>query len=159
LTWEEVSEVLDVERLLSDLERLILSATRLVAEGGLAEETLRLGPRAGLQVRSSLRVGFLDEMAAAQASRPSLAREPEVELIKTKDGFKVLVLLPGVKREDVRVVARPRSLAFEITTRGKTYRREIPCDLPPSKISIESIVENNSVVEITFARKEKGGRR
>ena len=146
---------MDIERLLSDLERVILSATRLVAEGGgLAEETLRLGPRGEVQVRSSLRVAFLDEMAAAQASRPPLAREPVVDLIKTKDGLKVLVLLPGVKRDDVRVVARPRSLAFEITTRGRTYHKEIPCDIPPSKINIESIVENNSVVEITFAKKE-----
>jgi len=152
--------VLDIERLLGELERAILSVTSLVARGGgVAEESLRLGPRGELQVRSSLRVGFLDEMAAAQASRPALAPEPVVDLIKTKDGFKVLVHLPGVKQEDVRVAAGPRSLLFEITTRGKTYRREIPCDLPPSKISIESIVENNSVVEITFARKEKVARR
>lgn len=151
--------MLDVERLLSDLERVILSATRLAeGGGGPAERTLRLGPGGEVEVRSSLRVGFLDEMAAAQASRPSLAREPEVELMKTKDGFKVLVLLPGVKREDVRVVARSRSLAFEITSRGKTYHREIPCDLPPSKINVESMVENNSVVEITFARKVDGRR-
>jgi HSP20 family molecular chaperone IbpA len=152
--------VSDIERLLSDLERLIRSATRLAAEGGgLAEETFRLGPRGELQVRSSLRVGFLDEMAAAHASPPSVAQEPEVELIETKEGFKVLVQLPGVQREDVRVVAGPRSLTFEITSRGKTYHREIPFDLPPSKVSIESIVENNSVVEVSFARKEKDGRR
>jgi HSP20 family molecular chaperone IbpA len=148
--------MLDIDRLLSELERTILSATRLLAEGGgLAEETLRLGPGGEVQVRSSLRVAFLDEMAAAQASRPALASEPVVDLIRTKDGFKVLVHLPGVRRDDIRVAARPGSLAFEITTRGKTYRREIPCDIPPSNINIETIVENNSVVEITFARKEK----
>jgi HSP20 family molecular chaperone IbpA len=146
---------LDIERLLSDLERLILSASRLATEGGgRAEDTLRLGPRGEVEVRSSLRVGFLDEMAAARAPRPPLAQEPVVDLIKTKDGFKVLVLLPGVKREDVRVVARPRSLVFEITTRGRTHHKEIRCDIPPSRINIESIVENNSVVEVTFARKE-----
>jgi len=98
-------------------------------------------------------------MAAAQASRPTLAREPVVDLIKTKDGFKVVVHLPGVKRDDITVAARPGSLAFEIATRGKTYRREIPCDIPPSKINIESMVENNSVVEVTFARKEKDSQR
>src|SRR2546429_653087 len=107
----------DIDGLLSDLERTILSATRLLAEGGgLAEGTLRLGPSGEVQVRSSLRVGFLDDMAAAQASRPSLAREPVVDLIKTKDGFKVVVHLPGVKRDDIRVAARPGSLAFEVTT-------------------------------------------
>jgi HSP20 family molecular chaperone IbpA len=150
--------MLDVDGLLSELERTILSATRLLAQGGgIAEETLRLGPSGEVQVRSSLRVGFLDEIAAAQASRPTLAREPVVDLIKAKDGFKVLVHLPGVKQDDIRVAARPGSLAFEITTRGKTYRREIPCDIPPSKINIETIVENNSVLEITFARKERAG--
>ncbi len=152
--------MLDVDRLLSELERTILSATRLLAGGGgLAEGTLRLGPGGEVQVRSSLRVGFLDEMLAARASRPTLAREPVVDLIRTKDGFKVVVQLPGVKGDDIRVAARPGSIAFEITTRGKTYRREIPCDIPPSKINVETIVENNSVVEITFARKEKDSRR
>ena len=55
------------------------------------------------------------------------------KLLVTKDGFKVVVHLPGVKRDDITVAARPGSLAFEIATRGKTYRREIPCDIPPHK--------------------------
>ena len=33
------------------------------------------------------------------------------------DGFKVVVHLPGVKRDDITVAARPGSLAFEIATR------------------------------------------
>src|SRR5260370_37586001 len=99
LSWEGVRDMmLDIERLLSDLERVILSATRLAAEGGHAEETLRLGPRGEVEVKSSLRVGFLDELATAQASLPPLEREPVVDLLRTKDGFKVLVLLPGSKR-------------------------------------------------------------
>jgi len=147
--------MINIDRLLSELERTIMSATRLLAEGGRKDETLRLGVGGEVQMRSSLRVGFLDEMVAAQASRPTLTSEPVVDLIRTKAGFKVLVHLPGVKKDDIRVAARPGSLAFEITTREKTYRRVVPCDIPPSNINIETIVENNSVVEITFARKEK----
>jgi HSP20 family molecular chaperone IbpA len=155
--------MLDIDSLLSELERTLLAAARLLAEGGgPVERTLRLGLAGNVEVSSSLRVGFLDEMAetaASRASRPALARKPVVDLIETKEGFKVLVHLPGVKPEDIRVAPRPGFIAFEITTRGKTYRREVPCDIPPSKVSIESIVENNSVVEITFARKGKVARR
>ena len=46
-----------------------------------------------------------------------------------------------------------RSLVFEINSRGRSYRKEIPCDLQPSNVTIKSMVQNNSVVEITFARK------
>ena len=147
---------MDVEGLLNDLERAILNVSRLVTMGGGAtEETSRIGLGDKVSVRTTLRVGFLDEMLAAQASRPVLDREPMVDLIQTKEGFKVLVLLPGVKKEDIRFFAAPRSLAFEVTTRGETFRREIPCDVPPSKITIESVVENNSVVEVSFARKRR----
>ena len=119
--------MLDVDRLLSDLERTILSVTRLLAEGGgLSEGTLRLGPGGEAEVKSSLRVGFLDEMAAAQASRPTLAREPVVDLIKTKDGFKVVVHLPGVKRDDITVAARPGSLASRLPPRDGCTRPRRP---------------------------------
>ena len=150
----------DLERLLSDIERAILSVADLAAEGGgRTEEVRRYGPGGEVEVRTSVRVGFLDEMRPPPETHPALEEGPMVDVIQTEDSLKVLVLLPGVKKDHVKVFAGQRSLDFEINTRGRTYRRRVPCGSRPSEISIQSMVENNSVVEITFARKEKPVRR
>jgi hypothetical protein len=144
--------MLDIDEVLGELERILLKVTRLAEEGGgSAEETRTFGLGDDLRVTASLKIGFLDEMAPPATSRPSVEQEPLIDVIQTKDGLKVLVLLPGVSKEDVRVSRRGNSLLFEITSRGRSYRKEVPCGLRPSGVSIKSVVENNSVVEITFA--------
>jgi HSP20 family molecular chaperone IbpA len=75
-----------------------------------------------------------------------------IDVIQSGDGFKVLILLPGIAKDDVKVSLRDGLLFFEITTRGRTYRRQIPLGLKPNGVRIRSKVENNSVVEIDFAR-------
>jgi HSP20 family molecular chaperone IbpA len=143
----------DVDDLLGDLEKILLDVTRLAAErGGRAVETrtYRLGEA---EVRTSVSIGFLDEMLPPGASRPILEREPVVDVIKTEEGLKVLVMLPGIAKDDVKVYTSERSLVFEINTRGRSYRKEIPLEIPPGRITIKSVVENNSVVEITFGKK------
>lgn len=152
--------MLDVEAFLSELERVLVNLTKLAAEGGgQIEENQEFGLDDDFKVTASVRIGFLDDMLSALAPRPSLEREPMIDVMQTKEGLKVLVLLPGVEKEDIKVFSRHRLLVFEINTRGRFYRKEIPCDLQPSNVSIKSIVENNSVVEITFARKRQVVRR
>ncbi|HEV2390241.1 MAG TPA: Hsp20/alpha crystallin family protein [Nitrososphaerales archaeon] len=151
--------MLDIDGLLSELERVLEDVVKLATEGGGWKERTRVYGMGGmgdeLKVTTSVRVGFLDEVLSGQAPPPSVEREPMIDVMQTKEGLKVLVLLPGVEKEDIKAFARGRSLVFEINSRGRSYRREIPCDLPPSKVSIKSMVQNNSVVEITFAAKEK----
>lgn len=150
--------MLDIDKLLGDLERILLDVASLSpGEHYRAAETRRYGRRGEVEVSTSVKVGFLDEIA--RASPPPLSHEPLVDVIESEDGFKVLVLLPGVRRDDIRFTSGRRSLVFEINTRGRSYRKEIACDVPPSAIAIKSVVENNSVVEITFAKKPRIGRR
>lgn len=147
--------MLDIDGLLSELERVLVDVARLAGGGGgPAEGTRQYGLGDELKVTTSVRVGFLDEVLSAQAPPPSAEREPMIDVMQTKEGLKVLVLLPGVEKEDIKVIARERLLVFEINSRGRSYRKEIPCDLPPSNVTIKSMVQNNSVVEITFAHKE-----
>ncbi len=149
----EAARVLDIDGLLSVLERVLTDVVKLAAEGGgHAERTRKYGMGDELKVTTSIRVGFLDEMLSGQAPPPSVEREPMIDVMHSKEGLKVLVLLPGVEKEDIKVFARGRSLVFEINSRGRSFRREIPCDIPPSEVAVRSMVQNNSVVEITFAR-------
>ena len=145
----------DIDALLGELERVLKDVVRLAAEGGgQVERTRHYAIRDDVKVTSTFRIGFLDEMLSAQVPPPRVEQEPMIDVMQTEEGLKVLVLLPGVEKDDVTVFARPRSLVFEIDSRGRTYRKEIPCDLPPTEVTIKSMVQNNSVVEITFARKE-----
>lgn len=143
--------MLDIDGLLSELESVIMDVVKLATERVAQGETTReyrVGDK--VTVTTSFRVGFLDEALSGRAQPPSVEREPMVDVMRTKAGLKVLVLLPGVKKEDIRVFARERLLVFEINSRGRSYRKEIPCDLKPSRVTIDSMVQNNSVVEITF---------
>jgi HSP20 family molecular chaperone IbpA len=156
----EVAEVLDIDGLLSELERVLTDVVKLAAEGsGQVEERREYRIGDDVRVSSSVRIGFLDDWLSARTPPPRVEQEPLIDVIQSREGLKVLVLLPGVEKEDVRVYARPRSLVFEINSRGRSYQREIPCDLRPSDVTIKSMVQNNSVVEITFARKKEGAAR
>ncbi|MGH9917788.1 MAG: hypothetical protein ACRD6W_02780 [Nitrososphaerales archaeon] len=149
-----------MDELLGELERVLTDVLRLAAEGGgQVEETRQYGIGDEVKVTSSVRIGFLDEILSAHVQPPRVEQEPMIDVIQTEDGLKVLVLLPGVEKEDIRVFPRPGSLVFEVNSRGRSYRKEIPCDLKPSNVAIKSVVQNNSVVEITFARKGKAPRR
>jgi HSP20 family molecular chaperone IbpA len=146
--------VFDLDGLLGELERVLTDVVKLAAEGsGQVEQTRQYGIGDDVKVTSSVRIGFLDDMLSAQVPPPRVEREPMIDVVQTKEGLKVLVLLPGVEKEDIKVFPRPGSLVFEIDSRGRSYRKEIPCDLKPSNVTIKSMVQNNSVVEITFARK------
>jgi HSP20 family molecular chaperone IbpA len=150
----------DVDGLLGELERVLTDVLKLAAEGsGQVGRTRQYGIGDDIKVTSSIRIGFLDEMLSAQVPPPRVEREPMIDVIQTEEGLKVLVLLPGVEKEDIRVFPRPGSLVFEIDSRGRSYRKEIPCDLKPSNVTVKSVVENNSVVEITFTREGGAPRR
>jgi HSP20 family molecular chaperone IbpA len=146
--------VFDLDGLLGELERVLTDVVKLAAEGsGDVEATRQYGIGGEVKVTSSVRIGFLDEMLSAKVPPPRVEQEPMIDVMQTEEGLKVLVLLPGVEKEDIRVFPRPGSLVFEIDSRGRSYRKVIPCDLRPSNVAIKSVVQNNSVVEITFARK------
>lgn len=150
----EAAEVFDIDGLLGELERVLTDVLKLAAEGsGQVEQTREYMIGDEVKVTSSLRIGFLDEMLTAQVPQPRVEQEPMIDVIQTDEGLKVLVLLPGVEKEDIHIFARPSSLVFEIESRRRSYRRVIPCDIQPSNVTIKSMVQNNSVVEITFARK------
>jgi HSP20 family molecular chaperone IbpA len=144
----------ELDRLLDQLERVIVEALRTAdSSGGVgeAEATQRLNTF--LSARVSARVGYLDEIGL----RPSLGhlparKTPSVDLIEDEDSLKVIVLLPGVKKDDVRVLAGARSIRVEIRDGGRDYVKNIPCAVKADQVKLESVVENNSVLEFTFAK-------
>ena len=100
-------------------------------------------------------MGTLDD-ALSRSRRPHEPHEPLIDVIEGSGSYRVVVLLPGVEAKDVTVKRLPGSLKVEVVRGGTTFVKEIPCGARPERISIVSSKENNSVVELVFA---KGGKR
>jgi HSP20 family molecular chaperone IbpA len=112
------------------------------------------GDDRSLSARVSVNIGFLDETVPKMA-KPATQTEPLIDVIEEERGIRVVVLLPGVKREDVSVSRGPGTLRVEVSRGDTVYAKEIPCASEPASISVVSKRENNSVVELVFAKKER----
>jgi HSP20 family molecular chaperone IbpA len=87
------------------------------------------------------------------------AQEPLVDVFDDGKSLRVVVELPGVKKEDVRVRFMDGILRIEVSKGGRVHRRDVPCKVTPGSVEVKSTRENNSVVEITFLRKRQGEKR
>jgi len=85
--------------------------------------------------------------------------EPLVDVFEDAKGLKVVVELPGVRKQDVNVAVVDGFLRIEVSKGGRVHRKDVPFKLPPSGVEVKSTTENNSVVEITLLRKRRGGER
>jgi HSP20 family molecular chaperone IbpA len=86
-------------------------------------------------------------------------QEPLVDVFDDSKGLRVVVELPGVKKEDVRVLFLDGTLRIEVSKDGKVHRRDVPCKVAPGSVEVKSTREHNSVVEITFLRRPRGEKR
>lgn len=86
-------------------------------------------------------------------------QEPLVDVFDDSAGLKVVVELPGVRKEDVRVRFLDGVLRIEVSKGGRVHRRDVPCKVAPGGVEVKSTTENNSVVEIVFLRKFRGGKK
>jgi HSP20 family molecular chaperone IbpA len=86
-------------------------------------------------------------------------QEPLVDVFDDGESLRVVVELPGVKKEDVRVRLLDGFLRIEVSKGGRVHRRDVPCKVAPGSIEVKSTTENNSVVEIAFLRKHRGDKK
>jgi HSP20 family molecular chaperone IbpA len=136
----------DLDDLLNALEKLIghLLDTRRPSQDSKKD---------GLEVNMSLRVGYIDELLAgrAQVEVPP-EKEPLIDAFEDEKSIRVVVLLPGVRKEDVTVIPGPGLIKVEVVKGETVYAKEIPCRSAPSEVRVVSAVENNSVVELVFKK-------
>ncbi len=94
--------------------------------------------------------------------RPSLAggrfslkeeREPLVDIITTDDEVKVIIEMPGVNKDDIRLTATEKSLTINAQSAERKYSKkvELPEEVDPK--SARSTYKNG-ILEVTFNKKE-----
>jgi len=129
-----------------------------------------LGPdRAPLVYNLSMQTGedgepVMQELGCAPeqariGGEESPEREPLIDVIESGEQVSVIVELPGVKKEDLRIKVLERSLQVDLDDDIKEFheRIELPCDVLPDSIKASY---KNGVLEISMTRvaKKKKGR-
>ncbi|WP_458747379.1 archaeal heat shock protein Hsp20 [Candidatus Nitrosocosmicus sp. T] len=99
-------------------------------------------------VRPSER-GF--EMGGRSRPRLSDEREPLVDINTTTDQVTIVLEMPGVKKEDIKINVTEDSVEVKSTDAKRKYHKNI--DLPKN-IDIENVKSqfNNGILEITFKK-------
>jgi HSP20 family protein len=85
-------------------------------------------------------------------------REPLIDVIPTDKEVKVIAELPGVRREDIDVVATERSLSISVDTPERKYSKkelELPAVVEPKDAKS---IYNNGILEVTLPLKSAGDR-
>ncbi len=150
---------IDIENLLKALEmRLIVIRNSLDEKvsrsgrpslvGDLVSDVVRIVT--DVTIRSGL-LGFTAGELPAMYSEPPV-HEPLIDVFDEERQLKILVQLPGIRKEDVSAQAKEGRILIRIKRGDATYYREIPCATNPSEVRVNSITENNSVLEILFGK-------
>lgn len=83
---------------------------------------------------------------------PKPERDPIIDVIEQRDAVRVVVALPGIREEDVRLDTREGFLVVEVTKYGQAFRKA--ASLRPSKrrLAEKSYTLRNSVLEIVLEK-------
>ena len=112
-----------------------------------------------ISVKLSTKTSFLEDSIDnnLKVSPPSPyienGNEPIIDVLDTPDHLKIVALLPGVRKEDISFNLKEGFIELVIKKGSQIYRKEIPCEVRPTKIITESVNYNNSILEIVFKKK------
>lgn len=86
-----------------------------------------------------------------QAINEASEREPLVDVIEEKDATKVLVELPGIEKEDIKLTADENTLEVRVDTPSRKYRKRIELSHPAANPKAEY---RNGVLEVSIQKTE-----
>ncbi len=100
-----------------------------------------------VKVATNISVRTLDEIRSALQ-----VKEPIVDVFEDQHNIRIVLELPGLKEEDVRINYSNNILRIEVFKAGIVHTKEIPCQHAVEKIQASTVKENNSVVELTLRK-------
>jgi HSP20 family protein len=81
-------------------------------------------------------------------------REPLIDVMESDDTVRVIVELPGVRKDDIKIDAHERLLDIEVDNEAKQFRHQVdlPCDIQPDSVKASC---KNGVLVISMRRAVK----
>lgn len=155
--WDDLFGALDAElesmRAHMDrvLERMLSGELREANDPMIYGFSMRLGPE-GRPVVQEL------GNARPKISEGEPAREPLTDIIEAEDEVRVIMELPGVGKDAIKVQAYDRSLELEVLDEERRFRKhlDLPCDVAPDSAKASY---KNGVLQVVVRRtapKRKG---
>lgn len=110
----------------------------------------------GLDVSTniSIRVGLLESLNPP--TRNDLPGNELLDVFENDDSIKLVAIIPGIEKGDIETNVIDGFIEVKIRKGGSTLCRNIPCNVMPDRVTVDSLTCNNSVLEIVF---KKGGAR
>ena len=171
----------DIEEMMKDIEEMMekefrefrtripkdLKRERKLPDGSTIPEwgpfvygySMTIGPDGKPKIREFGNVKPSNKQEAFGFTKPSLdvkeEREPLVDIISVNGEIKVIVELPGVEKEDVKLQGTEDTLTISVATSERRYFKEIemPAKIEPTKAKTSY---KNGVLEVTVPKiKEK----
>ena len=112
--------------------------------------SVKIGPDGKPIIREfgNMKPGFTsDETAMSLQDR----REPLVDVMEDDENVKVLAELPGVEKEDVKLLATARGLTIKVDNPDRRYYKELEFESEIDRSSAKSSYRNG-VLEIEFKK-------
>jgi HSP20 family molecular chaperone IbpA len=154
----------DIDILLNKLKNVVVNIS--VSGPGMADKNrnggssrYEIGALGIISVKLSTKTSSLDDSIRdnLKVSPPSpyikSSNEPLIDVLDSPDNLKIVALLPGVRKEDISFNLKEGFVELVIKKDSQIYRKEIPCEVRPTKIITESVNYNNSILEIVFKKK------
>ncbi len=83
-------------------------------------------------------------------------REPLVDIMEDDESIKVLVEMPGVGKDDIKINATESKVSIRCDTPERKYRKDV--DLPTEiDVSTAKSTYKNGILEISFKKKRRVG--
>jgi HSP20 family protein len=115
--------------------------------------SVTVGPDGKPQVRE-----FGNVKPERRLGRPTIGisqkREPLVDIMETDDEVRIVVELPGVEKEAIKLHGTENSLTISVDTPQRKYHKEIelPANVDPGQAKSSY---KNGVLEVTLEKREK----
>lgn len=99
----------------------------------------------------SIKVGILESLNTPNENKMT-NKEPLVDVFESDENIKIIALIPGIKKEDIKTSINDGFIEIKIQKGDTLIHRNVPCNVKPKQVTITSFTYNNSVLEIVFKK-------
>ena len=150
--WDDAFQMFDVElgglreRMDRILERMLSGELTETEDPITYGFTMRMGPDGAHSIQQ-----FGNALPPQPSDPEPPAREPLTDIREDKDKVTVIMELPGVDKEDIKVMAEDRDLDVEVDSPDKRFSKhlDLPCDVLPASAKANY---KNGVLEVVMRR-------
>ena len=103
----------------------------------------------GVTLDLTLGTGSIESALKRDYTQP-IAHDALIDVFENERTIRLVVELPGVKKEDVEFEVGDNVIDLHVKKDGTIYHKQIQCGYTSRNIEVRSITENNSVLEITL---------